>query len=157
MRAIRRALAVTAAAAVLLTSACGGGQDAAPAANAAPSTPAVSADACRAYDNALSIFVQGIDGNEQDPMVILDFGPDAATKIRTAAELAAGPAKAAMTQSATRIQVLADAEQRWTQPGFDVSAELAAVKTSITEVDRMCRAAGASLSHVPGPAVATAG
>ncbi|MGH8964147.1 MAG: hypothetical protein ACRDXB_02290 [Actinomycetes bacterium] len=138
------------AAAVLLATAltaCGSsGGDAAPSVTPTPSTPAISADACRAYDNAIAMFYQGIDGTDHTPFVIAQFGPLAAERIRTAAPLATGQGRAVMEASATRIQVLADAGG-----GVDDGPEVKAVKDSIAAVDKLCREAGASLSHVPAP------
>jgi hypothetical protein len=111
-----------------------------------PSAPTVTSDACRAYDRAIAMLSKGLDGADHVPFVIVQFGPPAAEKIRTAAQLApAGQGRTAMESSATKIQVLVDAG------GVDDGPETRAVKDSIGAVDRMCRDVGASLSNLPAP------
>jgi hypothetical protein len=140
----RLGLGAVTAAVVLIVAACGGDHQAVTAPSA--SSPAVSKDACRAYDNAIAMFSQGIDGGHV-PFVIQQFGPVAAEKIRTAAQLSNGQPRATMEASATRIQVLVD------KSGVDDGPEVRAVRDSINAVDVLCRDAGASLSNVPAPEV----
>jgi hypothetical protein len=117
-------------------------------------TAAASGDAaaCRAYDAALERYSQGIDGRSNVPAVIQNDSGPAMEKISNASQLAAGPTRDAMDESATQIQLLLDKEDGWESAGFDNSAEVAAVKKAIAEVDRLCRQAGAGLKHVPRPA-----
>lgn len=138
-----RPLTVTALALALVS---GCGTDTEP--TTAGSSPAVNADACRAYDNAIGDLASSIDGKDPNPFLIDGYAPGTVRKIRTAAQLTGGQPRAAMEQTALRVQVLADAD--WTSPGGG-AAEAAAVRASISDVDRLCRAAGASLGNVPGP------
>lgn len=144
-----RPLTVTATALGLGLALAGCGNDPAPSATAPKPTPAaISAEACRAYDSAISAIADGLDGDDGSPLLYSWAGPDTVRKIDTAAQLADGPARAAIQRTALRVQVLADKDP--TAPE-GVSAEAAAVRSSISEVDTFCRAAGASLGNVPAP------
>jgi hypothetical protein len=141
---MRTALLVLTALVAIAVTGCGGTESA-----ASPSpSPTANADACRAYDNALRIYHEGIEG-ESVPMTILTFSAETAAQIRTAAQLVEGSGRTAMEDTATRIEVLADKEKRWQAPGFNNSAEILAVRDSITRVAGICQTSGASLINVP--------
>lgn len=104
----------------------------------------MSAEACRAYDNAIRLFAGSLDGMEGSTYLIRIHGPDAAEKIDRAAELADGPARKALQQSALRVRLLVDAGGG--------GEEESAVRSSISEVHDMCHRAGAPLNNAPAPA-----
>ncbi|MFE9099826.1 hypothetical protein [Actinomadura geliboluensis] len=149
---MRKVTLSVALACIIAATACSGGStNTATAPTSSPSTlPTIGADACRAYDTAIATVAQLVDG-EGAPGLIESAGPDAAARVRHAAQLATGPGQAAMLDTATRIEVLADKEASWAPfEEFDDSAEVGALRTSIAAVDKLCREAGASLTHVPG-------
>lgn len=145
----RRVLSALAVASVAFGVAACGDEQRPPAAAPSTSVPAVSADACRAYDNAISAIVPGVDGQNAS-VVFAFYGHAAADKVKTAAKLTHGQARSAMEATALRVEVLADAYGA--DPfGVDTAAEAQAVRDIINAVDKLCRAAGASLSNVPAP------
>lgn len=145
--------AAGAALALTLTGCSAGGNTATTPPSATPTPPAVSADACRAYDSAIALVARLVEG-EGAPGLAGTVGPNAAERVRHAAQLATGQGKTAMENTAARIQVLADKADAWTPAdpaGPDAGREVAAVRESIVAVDKLCRAAGASLANVPAP------
>lgn len=131
--------------AVLAVALAGCGEDSP---SPAPSRPAVSAEACRAYDDAIRLFAHDLDGQHARGFLVAGNGAPAARDVRRAAEGTDGPARRAFEDTATRIEALA--VQGDAAPA-DLVTEDQPVRDAIAEVNRLCREVGAPLWNIPSP------
>jgi hypothetical protein len=135
--------------AVFLLTGCGGSEkSAATAATTAAADAAVNADACRAFDRSLVLTRQAASTEPRAYLLAQVAAADEAPKLDQAAQLAYGETRQRIERTAAALRLWGARQQDGGQPGFDDTAELAAVRNAAALVIASCGRAGVAVDPV---------
>jgi hypothetical protein len=126
-------------AAVLTFAGCGGNDDSADAAR--------NADACRAYNDALTL-VRAAMKPPRASLAVETAVADASPKVDAAGQLAYDTTRADMQRSAAALRLWGGKQQDYMQPGFSDDDQASAVRNAAGKVAADCKEAGVTVASV---------